>query len=191
LSAILLGVHSLRIAWELFTMSKSPFLVGAAIAAVLLLLTGVSYGFWRSAGATAAALDDHGVVTIATVERMRTDTHRVRTNNGSRTETDYLVTYSFEAQTPAGETIPQRIEHEVPRGVFNELRDGQEVEIRYLPEDPSRADFYPGETQGAARVLGWAMAVMLGIAAAVLSLGVLFGRTAQRAPIARGPIQSA
>jgi hypothetical protein len=172
-------------------MSKSPFLVCAAIAAVLLLLSGVTFGFLRSAGATAAALDDHGVVTIATVERMRTDTHRVRTNNGSRTETDYLVTYSFDAQTPTGQTISQRTEHEVPRTIFDELRDGQEVQIRYLPEDPTRADFYLGETQGAARILGWAMTVMLGIAASVLSLGALFGRAARRFPITRGPIQSA
>ena len=172
-------------------MSKSPFLVCAAVAAVLLLLSGVTFGFWRSAGATAAALDDHGIVTVATVERMRTDTHRVRTNNGSRTETNYLVTYSFEAQAPAGQIVLQRTEHEVPRTIFNELRDDREVEIRYLPEDPTRADFYPGETQAAARVLGWAMTVMLGIAAAVLSLGALFGHAAQRASIARRPIQSA
>ena len=173
-------------------MTKSPVLVGAAIAAVLLLLTGLTYAFWQSARATAAALDDHGVVTIATVESMRTDTHRVRTNDGSRTETNYLVTYVFEAQTPAGgETISQQIEHEVPRGVFNQLRDGQELEIRYLPEDPTRADFYPGETQGAARVLGWAMVVMLGVAAAVLSASLLFGRTAWPRSVARGPIQSA
>ena len=39
-------------------MSKSPFLVCAAIAAVLLILTGITYGIWRSAGTTAAALDD-------------------------------------------------------------------------------------------------------------------------------------
>jgi hypothetical protein len=172
-------------------MAKSPLSIAAIIAAVILLLTGITYGFWRSAGATAAALDDHGLVAVATVERLRTDTHRVRTNNGSRTETDYLATYAFDARSPAGEIVPQRIEHEVPRAVFNTLRSGLEVEIRYLPEDPARADFYPGETQGAARVLGRALAVMLGTAAAVLSLGLLFARAAQRAPIARGPIQSA
>lgn len=172
-------------------MSKLPCLVCAAIAAVLFLLSGVTFGFWRSADATAAAFEDHGLVTIAIVEQMRTDTHRIRTNSGSRTETDYLVTYSFDAQSPAGEMIPQRTEHEVPRTIFNELRDGQEVEIRYLPEDPTRADFYPGETQGAARGYGWALAVMLGIAAAVLSLGTLFGRAAWQTPTAREPIQSA
>ncbi len=63
--------------------------------------------------------------------------------------------------------------------------------MRYLPEDPTRADFYPGETHGAARAHGWALAVMLGIAAAVLSLGALFGRAARRASSTREPIQSA
>lgn len=172
-------------------MSKSPFWISLVVAAVLLVLSGVTYGFWRSAGATAAALDDHGVVATATVEDMRRDTHRVRTNDGSRTETDHLVTYAFEARSPEGEVIPQRIEHEVPRNVFDRLSRGQQVEIRYLPEDPTRADFYPGETRGTARVLGWVMAAMLGIAVLALALGAVFGRTARRSPIESGPIRSA
>ncbi len=173
-------------------MSNSSFRVGAAIATVLLVLAGVTYGFWRSAGATAAALDDHGVITTATVESLRTDTRRVRTDGRSRTETDYLVTYAFEALAPTdGRPVQQRVEHEVPRGIFNQLRRGQEVEIRYLPEDPTRADFYPNETRGEARVLGWVVAAMLGTAATVLSVALVIGGRAPRAPMARGPIQSA
>ncbi len=172
---------------------SNPFLrVGAAVATVLLVLAGVTYGFWRDAGATAAALDDHGVVTTATVEALRTDTRRVRTGDRSRTETDYLVTYAFEALAPAdGAPVSQRVEHEVPQGVFSQLRRGQEVEIRYLPEDPTRADFYPNESRGEARVLGWVMAAMLGAAATALGVALAISGRAQRAPVAGGSVRSA
>lgn len=173
-------------------MSTSIIRVGAAVAAVLLLLAAVTYGFWRSAGATAAALDDHGVVATATVEALRTDTRRVRSNDRTRIETDYLVTYAFEALAPAdGRPTPQRVEHEVPRHVFDRLHYGQEVEIRYLPEDPTRADFYPNENRGEARVLGWVTAVMLGAAATALVTALALARRAQGGVGASGPVRSA
>jgi hypothetical protein len=172
-------------------MSGRILWVGAAIAAVLLLLTALTGVFWMGSRATAAALDDHGVVTMATVESKRTDIRRVRTNDGTRRETDYLVTYTFEAAAAdGGETVGQVIEHEVPRTIFDQLRPGQEVEIRYLPEDPTRADFYPGESQGTARVLGWVMVIMLGSAVAALGSTFWISRRAQGAPAAAGPIQS-
>jgi hypothetical protein len=172
-------------------MNRPVLWVGAAIAAVLLLLTALTGVFWQGSRATAAALDDHGITTTASVEDKRIDTYRVRTNDGTRRETDYLVTYAFEAVSSEGsELIERSVEHEVPRTIFDELRPGQEVEIRYLPEDPTRADFYPGESQGAARVLGWAMVVMLGSAVGALGIAVVMSRRGQQAPSARGPIQS-
>jgi hypothetical protein len=172
-------------------MSRPVLLVGAAIAAVLLLLSTLTGVFWLGSRATSAALDDHGVATVAMVESKRTDIRRVRTNDGTRRETDYLVTYAFEAVSPDGsDTTQQVIEHEVPRSVYNELRSGQEVEIRYLPEDPDRADFYPGEQQGTAWILGWAMVIMLGSAVVALVSAVVISRRAEPDPSARGPIQS-
>jgi hypothetical protein len=64
------------------------------------------------------------------------------------------------------------------------------VEIRYLPENPARADFYPGESHGTARAIGWVMMVMLGAAVAALSVAFVVDRRAQQIPMARGPIQS-
>jgi hypothetical protein len=171
-------------------MTKPVFWVGAAIAGVLLLLTVLTGLFWMNSRATAAALADHGAVAIATVDGKRIEHRRVRTNDGTRRETDYLVTYAFDAVSPQGETIPQAIEREVPRSVFDGLRTGDEVEIRYLPEDPSQADFYPGQSAGSATVLGWAMAVMLASTLGVLGFTVVVTRAGRPGP-ETGPIQSA
>jgi hypothetical protein len=125
------------------------------------------------------------------VEAKRTNIRRVRTSDGTRRETDYLVTYAFEAVSPDGhETTERVIEHEVPRSIYNTLRSGQEVEIRYLPEDPRRGDFYPGEQQGTARVLGWAMAILLGSAVTSLMVAGVLSRRGERSSPARGRIQS-
>ncbi len=151
-------------------MNKPVVRVGAAIAALLLVLATVTGLLWHNDRTTAAALDDHGITTIATVDTMHTDTRRVRTSDGTRRETDYLVTYVFDAVSAnGGGAREQRIEHEVPRSVYDQLSTGQAVEIRYLPEDPARADFYPGESLGAARVMGWVSMMLL--LAAVTALG--------------------
>ena len=173
-------------------MTRSSLWIAVAIAAFIFLLTGLTHAFWQSASATAAALDDHGLVTTAIVEGKQVDTRRIRTNDGSRTETNYLVTYAFEARPPLeGQPIPLRLEHEVPRAVFDQLQSGQAVEIRYLPENPARADFYPGETRGTARLLGWAMVAMLAVGVAVLGLAAWIGWSMKRPPAAQGPIFSA
>jgi hypothetical protein len=173
-------------------MSRRILWVGAAIAAVLLLLSAVTGVFWLGSRATAAALDGHGVTTMATVEAKRTDTRSVRSGNSTRRETDYLVTYAFEAMSPDGTEATQHvIEHEVPRSIYNDLRSGQEVEIRYLPEDPSRADFYLGESRGVSRVMGWATAILLGSAVAALSLAFVIGRRGQQDCLVRESAQSA
>lgn len=151
-------------------------------------MTGI---FWMGSRATAAALDGHGIVTVATVESKRSDRRRVRTSDGTRTETDYLVTYAFEAVAPeGGAPIGRTIEHEVPRRIFDEIRSGQEIEIRYLPEDPARADFYPGESAATTRVLGWVMATMLASAGAVLGVALVAARKGGPRPFATGPVQS-
>jgi hypothetical protein len=146
---------------------------------------------WMERHATAAALDDHGVVTMAMVESKRVDTRRVRTKDGTRTATDYLVTYAFEAVTTAGgKLVGCTIEHEVSRSVFDGLTSGQPAEIRYLPEDPARADFFPGDSVATARVLGWLMPTIAVSLLMVLGFTPAVARRGQPRPVATGPIQS-
>ena len=155
---------------------------------IFLLAAGVFEGLALWQGATARALDDHGFMTQATVERLRIDTREVRTNNRTRTETDYLVTYAFEAPRVAGgPSRSRRVEHDVPGWVYEELRTGQVVEVRYLPENPERIDFFPGEVRRSARLFTILAAVfaLAGAAFAVVAvpaaLRVDNGRRAARA----------
>jgi hypothetical protein len=172
-------------------MNKPVVRVGAAIAALLLVLATVTGVLWHNDRAIAAALDDHGVATIATVDAMRTDIRRVRTSDGTRRETDYLVTYVFDAvSADGGGAREQRIEHEVPRSVYEQLSTGEAVEIRYLPEDPARADFYPGESLGTARVMGWVSVILLVAAVTALGFSLWISRRPPQAALPGGPVRS-
>jgi hypothetical protein len=104
--------------------------------------------------AAGLALADHGVTIEARIEGLRTETRTRRTNDRTTTETVYEVTYAFEAPVAAGgEPVAQRVERDVPHAVFRDLHLSQAVEIRYLPENPSRIDFYPGQSAGSATIL--------------------------------------
>jgi Protein of unknown function (DUF3592) len=145
---------------------------------ILLLAAGLFEGLALWQGATARALDDHGVGAVATIERMRIHTREVRTNHRTRTETDYFVTYAFEAPRVAGgPSQSRRVEHDVPGWLYEELQTGQEVEVRYLPENPERIDFFPGEVRRSARLF----TILAGVfALAAAAFGAVAGSAALR-----------
>lgn len=164
-------------------MIRHLFWKGGWVALIFLAVAAGFGGFWFNERATARALEDRGVVTTATVDGMRTETRRVRRNNGTRTETDYLVTYAYETRSESG-PVSQRVEHGVPSWLYEGLRNGQEVEIRYLPEDPTQADFFAGETQREARLLGWFALGFLLASAAFAALALRAARRARRLEVA-------
>ena len=110
----------------------------------------------QDARTTAQALADHGQTAIATVmDKERETTRRSSSNGGSpRTQTSYSVTYLFEVDSQA-----QRVEVGVPEEVYDAVTVGEQVEIRYLPEDPERVEVFPGQMATG----GTAMAVVAGV----------------------------
>ena len=126
------------------------FIVRGGWVALVCLAVGLAFGaFAVSQRVRAAALEDHGAVALATVERMRAETHRRRSSGGHyTTETDHIVDYAFRA---GGRLVEVR--RTVPEFVYDQLSTGEEVEVRYLPDDPERVDVFDGESRRDSRLL--------------------------------------
>jgi hypothetical protein len=121
----------------------------------------------QDARTTAQALADHGQTAIATVMDKERETTRRSSSNGDsrRTQTSYTVTYLFEVASEI-----QRVEVGVPEEVYNEVSVGEQVEIRYLPEDPTSVEVFSGQAASGGTVLA-AFAGVLALAA-VIAAGV-------------------
>ncbi|EYD76155.1 hypothetical protein Rumeso_02230 [Rubellimicrobium mesophilum DSM 19309] len=121
----------------------------------------------QDARTTAQALADHGQTAIATVMDKERETTRRSSGSGSRhqTQTSYTVTYLFEVDSEI-----QRVEVGVPEEVYDAVRVGEQAEIRYLPEEPTAVEVFPGQMASG----GTAMAVVAGVLAlaAVLAAGI-------------------
>lgn len=132
------------------------FIAKGGWVAFVCLAVGSGFGaFALQQSGRAAALADHGVVAVATVEGMRTETHRRRSSGGHyTTETDHIVDYAFRA---GGRLVEVR--RTVPEFAYDELSTGEEVEVRYLPENPERVDVFVGES----RRDSWLLLLMAGV----------------------------
>ena len=151
---------------------------GGFITVVCGLLAIVIAVYAQDARSTAQALADHGRTAIASVVDKHQETERRRTgSNGTRrSSTSYYLTYEFEAE--AGD---QRVEVSVPKDLYDDLTVGDEAEIRYLPEEPTSIEVYPGQMAGTGTAMIWVAAVM-GLVAAMAAVVavVLTGRARQR-----------
>lgn len=133
---------------ELFKRGGFVTLVCGLLAIVIALLA-------QDAGSTAQALADHGQTTLATVvnKHQETEQRRSGSNGPRRSSTSYYLTYAFEAGAS-----DQRVEVSVPKDLYDHLTVGDEAEIRYLPEEPTRIEVYPGQMASA----GTAMSIIAG-----------------------------
>ena len=150
---------------------------GGFISLVCGLLAIVIAVFAQDTRSTARALADHGQTAIASVVDKHHETERRRSTNGTRrSSTSYYLTYDFEAE--AGD---QRVEVSVPKNLYDDLTVGDEAEIRYLPEEPTSIEVYPGQMASTGTAMIWVAAVM-GLVAAIAAAvaGVLTGRARQR-----------
>ena len=113
---------------------------------------------WREAGMLAR----HGVETEATVER--TFTTRERTGSEGRRQTVHNVAYRFEL--PDGEARTDRLR--VSQDYYRAVSQGDRVDLRYLPDDPTTAELEFGRTRR--QSVMWGL-VALGIAGATGGYG--------------------
>ncbi|MCC5986420.1 MAG: DUF3592 domain-containing protein [Pararhodobacter sp.] len=90
--------------------------------------------------AEARQLAQHGVEAEATIVSL--DTRTRRDSDGNR-RTTYLVTYRFDL--PGGET--QRNRDTVSRGYYRSVSRGDQVTMRYLPDDPATAELERGSAR--------------------------------------------
>ncbi|WP_210527155.1 DUF3592 domain-containing protein [Rubellimicrobium arenae] len=113
------------------------YLKKGGLAALLLAVIALGAAtLWTTGTGPARALADHGITTTAFVVQKQ----RASAGTGAMT-----VTYAYQSVGTDGDERTHRIGHAVPPSVFDSVRVGQEVEVRYLPEDPAMAEVYPGE----------------------------------------------
>lgn len=118
-------------------------------------------GFGLYQALKARALERHGVEAVATV----TDREIGTTGSGNSRRTRYLVGYSFVTQ--AGGTVRGR--EDAGAMAYTRLREGMEVPVRYVPQDPGNHTILPGDER---RLSAW---IWFGFAAAVLLLTLVYG----------------
>ena len=156
--------------FELFTRGGFVTLICGLLAIVIAVIA-------QDARSTAHALADHGQTAIASVVDKHQETERRRSgSNGTRrSSTSYYLTYAFEAE--AGD---QRVEVSVPKDLYDDLTVGDEAEIRYLPEEPTSIEIYPGQMASNGTAMGW-VAGALGLVAAIAAVVavMLTGRARQ------------
>lgn len=135
---------------------------GGFVAVILAVLAIVFALIAQNAGTAAQAMTDHGQSAIATVVDKEQETSRRRAGSdvNRRPTTTYYLTYAFE--TPEGS---QQVEVSVPKALYEDTTVRDEAEIRYLPEEPTTIEAYPG--QMASGAFGW------GVTAGVLALASL------------------
>ncbi|WP_176559523.1 DUF3592 domain-containing protein [Rubellimicrobium roseum] len=151
---------------------------GGVAAAVLLVIAAMLGAAAHRENAVARALAEHGVPAVATVVDKRTETIRTRTDDGTRTRTSHEVAYAYEALATDGSLQPLTVRHAVPRRIHDALRLGDRVEIRYLPQSPTRAEVYPGEAASGVTLLGALALVALLAAALAARIGLALARRA-------------
>lgn len=148
------------------------FLRKGGFLAILLAAIALGLGAWGlREGATARALAEQGRDATATVLDRRIEVVERVVDGDVETDTRYLVTYGFDAVLADGAVAPQRTEEAVPEATYEAAEPGLEVAVRYLPEDPSSADFSEGATALRARLIGWFAAAAAAGAAVLAALG--------------------
>jgi hypothetical protein len=156
--------------FELFKQGGFVTLVCGILAIVIAVLA-------QDARSTARALADHGQTASASVVDKHQETERRRSgSNGTRrTSTTYYLTYAFEAE--AGD---QRVEVSVPKDVYDGLTVGDVAEIRYLPEEPTNIEVYPGQVASTGTAMGLIAGVLGLVAAIAAGVAMLLTRRARQ-----------
>lgn len=126
---------------QLFSAFKASNGVAILIfGAVFIILA--SYWTWLSISAYTMRID--GQETVARIDMVRVDGDRGNWRSGQR----HFATYRFDTPgVEGGPTVAHQVKRPVPRWLFRQLRIGDEVTIRYDPDDPDRIEAYSGEFQ--------------------------------------------
>lgn len=143
--------------------------LAALVCAAALL---VAAAFWATEAATARSLASHGVTTTAYV------VHKHADDGATPAEAAHEVTYAYQSVAPDGTRTTHRVGHDVPESVFDAVAVGQQVEVRYLAQDPSVAEVYPGEHADGRTFLDILAVVAAAVAALVALMGPRMARPA-------------
>lgn len=101
----------------------------------------------------ARALDERGIETTAIITSTE---RRVRRDSDGGRSVSYYARFRFDL--PGGETHSQR--SIISRGYYNAVSRGDEVWLRYLPDDPDTAEIERGRAREGARLF-WLIALGL------------------------------
>lgn len=93
----------------------------------------------------ARAFDEEGREVSARIVDKRIDRRVQRTSDGTRTVTNYYVSFAFRAGDRE-----MRVEKKVTKSLYNKAAPGQQQQIRYLQSDPSTIEAYIGASRDSA-----------------------------------------
>ena len=124
----------------------------------------------------AEAFESEGIEVVATIEARTVERGARNPNGGPRVERLLTMAYT----TQAGEDL--RVVRDVGRAYYNAHRVGDEVTIRYLPDDPDTFEYNLGSN---ARAIGWFAAICAGLLAGMSFLAWQSYGHAKRAVAAR------
>ncbi|MCC5985862.1 MAG: hypothetical protein JJU42_16015 [Rhodobacteraceae bacterium] len=108
----------------------------------------------------ARLLDRYGIEGTAVIEDKYTRTGR---DSDGRTTVTYYLSFTFRPEGGA----PLSASESVQRGFYNQVREGDEIPIRYVAHRPELNEIEPGSS----KLLGWVFGG-IGLVAAVVSVGL-------------------
>ena len=120
--------------------------------------------YWWSASEDMRLLERDGVDTIATVVSKRISSSIDR-DSGTTRKRSYHVTVAYSG--PLDETLTQT--RRIESSTYGTINEGDEIAIRYVPQDPTIIEIEPGRNIGATFWAGW-----IGLGLAVLSVGMIW-----------------
>jgi len=150
------------------------------IVMVGVLAAGTGYGIWtlRRASdydATRAALSREGIETQAEIVDKRSVVQQSGRRSTSVQSTRYYVTYRYSVPRPGG-AAAYSTEVEIARADFETLNTGAGLQVRYLPDQPTRVQIWTGarerQSSDFLRRLGWSS--ILGASGFVIFLLIWF-----------------
>lgn len=135
---------------------------------------------WLDAAASTGAFAARGVETKALVERLRKHEYMHQSDTGNWLRNRYSVTHPYEVPSDHGTGLLQRAESNLSARAYRLLAIGEEVDVVYLPESPSRSSLR-GAAERSSLLLGWQSSVLTVLTSAFANLAVL------EVPKGRGP----
>lgn len=138
------------------------------IALIPLAMAALAFYAWVAIGADARAMERVGVEATATIVDTRRVVAPTSSVSATRTSINYFATVMFPVSSATDGTLQiHQTEHFVTASYYDDVSNGDQVWVRYLPNDPDRIELMHGGTQSNGNAAGWVALGMAGLSALI------------------------